>query len=472
MVLSKWDSYPHDLLLYLFVKSIRFPDEEDSLEECSQVDDPKCWKRVTHRNDPDNEPDFRDFQLLVSQMTSKAGGNVDMKALTLLDPLGVPIPIGRTFTSTVPLPTPNPTTNIAAPDHPSLHGVALAGTPAATYFVRLTFVTSAGESAVSAESQKSLPANQGISVDAPGGGSAPTPTGYNVYVATASGAETRQNPKPVLMGNSWQMTNPSLLVGAPPPAYSGTQYQVQSDYTIFQVINGLSDGQLHIGNKHCPENIKAGIHADDLCPPGGQVPFAQFYKEYFAQVVLCVHTEDCTGLLAGHQIAPMTGKEKNALLRHCELQRTLDKLNKGHEQQANGTATPSMPEESDSQFQSEISTVMDSLAVAGAEADTIDLNALMSFAAVKPPSSTGASGSPSPAAGGAAPQTGGGASSGASAAGAMPQVTLALSRAGSALWCAKRRASPTRLFFIPPPRASSSARMLSSPTSSGALSRK
>lgn len=425
-VLSKWDSYPHELLLYLFVKSIRFPDEEDSPAQCSPVDAPKCSKRVTHRNDPDNETDFRDFQLLVSQMTSKAGGNVDMKALTLLDPLGVPIPIGRTITSTVPIPTPNPTTNIAAPDHPTLHGVALAGTPTATYFVRLTFVTSAGESAVSAESQISLPAGQGISVEAPVFPSTPTPIGYNVYVATASGAETRQNPKPVLKDTSWQMTSPALLVGAPPPAYSGTQYQVQSDYNIFQVINGLSDGQLHVGNKHCPENIKAGVHADDLCPPGEQVPFAQFYKEYFAQVVLCVHTDDCTGLLDGHQLAPMTEKEKRARRKHCDLQVELDSLNNKHEQQAN-TTPPGEPEKSDSQFQSTMSALMDSLAVAGAEANTSDLKALMGFtAALKPPSSSsGASASPSPA-GGGAPQGGGGASGGTSAAGAMPQVTLAL----------------------------------------------
>jgi len=69
-IASKWnEGLPHALLLYLFVKSIRFADD-----------------RAPHLNDPDHMADFR---ALVDQMLSQ---NAELKSLVLLDPVGTPLP--------------------------------------------------------------------------------------------------------------------------------------------------------------------------------------------------------------------------------------------------------------------------------------------------------------------------------------------------------------------------------------------
>jgi uncharacterized membrane protein YgcG len=262
-ILSKWNTAPHQLLLYLFAKSIRFPNE-----------------RTIYRNDPDNEPDFGAFQTLVDQMVDKGGtgGDIDMRSLMILDPLGNP-----------------------------------------------------------------LPASQSL-------------------VATTSPGTVGQ------------------------PVTAGTTVQISSDYNLYQTINGLADGQLHVGNAGCPDYAP-----DDLCPTGSPSPFVQFYKEYPAQVVLCVRTDPLTGEFFGHRIAPKSPDESRALT-------------------SNNASAASAAR------------------VQGDKENLAAYSAFFSFMGGKPPgngnsqsgnSSSTSAGAPSGGGGGGGGGAGGGS-------GAMPQVTLAL----------------------------------------------
>jgi hypothetical protein len=505
-ILSKWDSHAHDLLLYLFVKSIRFPGE--------MGDEPKSALRRVHRNDPDNPDDFEDFQRLVGQLvdTSTDGGNVDMKSLMILDPLGNPVPMGQTVAATTPIPSSAP-----APVVPDAAAVSLfAGTQPNTarptargrYFVQLTLVgkngesqpsreesvdinqsgvelvvysppalggnwtgynvyvgtvsgivmkqnatavsfgaahswalpdgalksgpvpppssiqyprypglaettmsfrfqvtyatTSGGETAPSPETTKTVDAHKALRLSMPQGNASGV-LGYNVYVRATDGVERRQNAAPVALTQPWTKDYDGVHQGPTVPSPSGTSYQVNSDFSIFQTISGLGDGQLHAGNAVCPAPFLNGAHsgAADVCASGSKAPLAQFYKEYPGQIVLCVHADD-NNKLFGHLIAPPSPKETAAI----------EVWKASKERVASGDQQGKSPAE----FLSELSALkiqLDGARVKG-----------LAMMKGPPPAST------PPAAGGAAPSASGGApatSGGGAAPGGMGQVTLALS---------------------------------------------
>jgi hypothetical protein len=320
-ILSKWDSYPHELLLLLFIKSIRFPGETDNLADTSH--------RRAYRNDPDSENEFRDFQQLIEKMMASGQeadsgktvqvGNVDMKSLMILDPLGNPVPAGKLLTATTPIPS--QTLSVTAPGAPKIAGSSSGSPPAGTYYAQVTYVTSLGETLPSPETAPYQVPTSGLAgltislaqSSPPQGG--PNVTGYNVYVATSPGNETRQNQVPLTLGAVWTLPNTGLVAGGLPPGKEngryattlpvapGTQYAVQGDYAIFQTINGLTDGQLHAGNSGCPDYVHSTTRLDpvDLCPAGSPAPFVQFYKEYPAQIVLCLDVPD-DGLFFDHHI--------------------------------------------------------------------------------------------------------------------------------------------------------------------------
>ena len=74
-------NYPMQLLLLLFVKSIRFSDGSMFV------------------NDPDDETSVREFTKLVESMVST--GQVELKPLMILDPLGPPFPLGTSHSATL-----------------------------------------------------------------------------------------------------------------------------------------------------------------------------------------------------------------------------------------------------------------------------------------------------------------------------------------------------------------------------------
>src|SRR5713226_674482 len=94
------------------------------------------------------------------------------------------------------------------PSAPSVSTVASGTRPARTYYITVTYVTLQGESLSSPETVAAVPANFLLVVTSPATPSyldAPTfPTQYNVYIATASGAERLQTATPIALGTNWQ----------------------------------------------------------------------------------------------------------------------------------------------------------------------------------------------------------------------------------------------------------------------------
>jgi hypothetical protein len=504
-ILSKWDSHPHDLLLYLFVKSIRFPGEVG--------DGVHSAPRRVHRNDPDNPADFKDFHDLVTQLvdTSATGGNVDMKSLMILDPLGNPVPMGQTVAATTPSPSSAPGPGIPDASSASLYAGTqpntVRPTPRGTYFVQLTLVgkngesqaskeetvvvsqsglevvvysppalggdwtgfnvyvgkvsgtvtkqntaplkfdsahpwilpdgdpkagpapppsdiefprypgladnkvsyalqvtyatNSGGETPPSPESTKAVEAYQALRVSMPQG-TASGVLGYNVYLRGADGVQRRQNDAPVPLTQPWTKNYDGTHAGPSVPSPAGTSYQVSSDFSIFQTINGLGDGQLHAGNASCPESFLNGAHtgAGDVCASGSKAPLAQFYKEYPGQIVLCVHTDD-DNKLDGHLIAPLSPEEIEARTRYRNS--------------LAGSKSGDLRGKTTAEFLNDLSTVK----------AHIDGARVKAIAMAKPPPAS----PQTPAAGGAAAPAGGGAPAtvgGGAAGGSMGQVTMAL----------------------------------------------
>jgi hypothetical protein len=291
-ILSKWNSHPHELLLYLFIKSIRFPNESGP-----------------HRNNPDDDAAFTDFSSLVSDMIG-TDGDVDLKSLMVLDPLGDPVPFGTTLQATTPMPSQTPSST-TPPDPPRLTDDLPGNLAPGYYYVRTTYVTNSGETLPSGESQFFVERDHGLIVKAPVNPPADQGAvkylGYNIYIGAAPGSETKQNTVVTKFVDDYPRSA-VLIRGQVLPNAPGTQYLVSSDYSIIQTIGGLNDGQLHAGNALCPQAVRTGAHAIDLCPEGSGAPFVQFYKEYPAQIVLCLKT-GTDGLFKNHFIADMSRNE-------------------------------------------------------------------------------------------------------------------------------------------------------------------
>lgn len=101
------------------------------------------------------------------------------------------------------------------PGNPVLDWVAstLAG---ATFYVRVSWVGANGtsEGAASEETALAVPDNQALRVTPPAAPGSPyTITGWNVYVGTGSGGESRQNAQPLALGQPWVMPAGGVVTG-------------------------------------------------------------------------------------------------------------------------------------------------------------------------------------------------------------------------------------------------------------------
>jgi hypothetical protein len=103
----------------------------------------------------------------------------------------------------------------AGPAAPTLSYVSGGTLAAMTYYVKTTWVDSAGESLASAESSLAVPADDVLVVSSPASGGVLSDRGWNVYVSTATGTETLQNQgtstttqggsnwAPIAIGTNW-----------------------------------------------------------------------------------------------------------------------------------------------------------------------------------------------------------------------------------------------------------------------------
>jgi hypothetical protein len=109
---------------------------------------------------------------------------------------------------------------VNAPSAPGLAAGTGGSLSSATHYVKITYVNAPqGESLPSPEASVAVSASGTITVTSPAA-SAPA-TGYNVYIATSSGSETKQNTTPIAIGTNYVQTA-ALISGAALPGSNST----------------------------------------------------------------------------------------------------------------------------------------------------------------------------------------------------------------------------------------------------------
>lgn len=131
---------------------------------------------------------------------------------------------------------------IAAPPAPVLSTAAGGVLAAARCYVRVTYVTAAGETAVSAESNIAVPANGLLQVASPAADPAGLATGWNVYAATVAGKESLQNATPIAIGTAWLEPVGGLIVPpvslAPLPSFVAA---IENGIPLTEGVDFLTD---------------------------------------------------------------------------------------------------------------------------------------------------------------------------------------------------------------------------------------
>jgi Phage gp6-like head-tail connector protein len=117
-----------------------------------------------------------------------------------------------------PLTSPASLAGTAPPVAPTLGQVAGGSLPAASYYVRITYVTAQGETAVSGESFLQVKVNNLLQVTSPAIDTLNLATGWNVYVSNAAGGETLQA-SGIAIGTSWTEPISGLVTGAAMPGF-------------------------------------------------------------------------------------------------------------------------------------------------------------------------------------------------------------------------------------------------------------
>ncbi len=105
---------------------------------------------------------------------------------------------------------------LSAPAAPGLSQVAGGSLAATTYFVKTTYADAAGETLASTEASLAVSANNLLQVASPA--TVAGATGYNVYVSTTTGTETRQTTPAIALGTAWTEPTTGLTAGAALPA--------------------------------------------------------------------------------------------------------------------------------------------------------------------------------------------------------------------------------------------------------------
>ena len=104
-----------------------------------------------------------------------------------------------------------------APTASAVSGGALA---AQNYWIRISYVTSLGETPASDELEIHLDAGTLVKIASPAADAGGLATGWNVYIGSTTMAETLQNALPIAIGTSWTMPSSGMLTtGASVPPY-------------------------------------------------------------------------------------------------------------------------------------------------------------------------------------------------------------------------------------------------------------
>jgi hypothetical protein len=113
---------------------------------------------------------------------------------------------------------------ISPPAAPTLSSVAGGALGATTYYVRVAYKSSTGETLASLESSLAVAANNLLQVASPP--SVTGAVGWAVYVSITTSAETEQNVSPIAIGTAWAEPTTGLIAGNALPSSNSTGWEV------------------------------------------------------------------------------------------------------------------------------------------------------------------------------------------------------------------------------------------------------
>ena len=157
-----------------------------------------------------------------------------------------PLQLDRWPLAAVPSPA-----GIAPPLAPLMTPGSGGALAAARYYGRISYVTAQGETPASDEANLYVPAASLPSVASPGPDPQGLATGWNVYLATASGAETLQNASPIGLNSNWTLPTSGLIAGVAVPNYVLVveNWQLPTPIDPAQKPNPLCEGVDFIADK-------------------------------------------------------------------------------------------------------------------------------------------------------------------------------------------------------------------------------
>jgi len=143
----------------------------------------------------------------------------------------------------------------AAPTLASAGGGTIAAT---TYYAKITYLNGAGETVGSGESSLAVAADNLLVVDSPL--AYINATGWNVYVSTATGAETKQNTGAIAIGTNWTEPAAGLISGAALPASNTTGGLNTTNLYASTSIAGLDCTTSSVPNSDCGPGVSGSSY--------------------------------------------------------------------------------------------------------------------------------------------------------------------------------------------------------------------
>jgi hypothetical protein len=183
-----------------------------------------------------------------------------------------------------PLTSPASPGGTPPPIAPTLGQVAGGTIAAASYYARITYVTSQGETAVSGESFLQVKANNLLQVTSPAIDPLNLATGWNVYVSNGAGTETLQA-SGIAIGTNWTEPSSGLVAGAAMPAF----------ISVIENTNPLNEGVDFVANQAKGQLVRLDINGYERKWPA--LTLLALYQSGFTTATLPADITDAVMLM-------------------------------------------------------------------------------------------------------------------------------------------------------------------------------
>lgn len=178
---------------------------------------------------------------------------------------------------------------LSTPVNGALSATVAGALGAATYYVRSTWVNATGETLGAPETSLAVAANNVLNVAAP---ASPPPgaTGWNVYVSTATGTETKQNAAPIGIAAAWVEPTTGLIAGAALPGANTTALPAPYICSLTQLPPSITSvkGVMPVHRSRKTDggdgNIQAGLVSAASTGLGASRPITTAYT-YWADIL-------------------------------------------------------------------------------------------------------------------------------------------------------------------------------------------